>query len=287
MYDELIHMSSKRKLLFSMAFIWSFFVACSAQTTNPLNTKTPIFTFFPSNTPVQIQTPTKVNTPTVIPTFTAPVLSNSELPTDWKIYESPLEFEKTPIDIFNIEGSSYFQTGFGWSHSPKVIDFNGHELRVSDYDKDNDVIEITIDQTAIISMECDNKQSIYGYNVISALAYDNHWIVEILCNDERNIILDGQFLNETNHYSNSFSPYFISGKLFFFFYRNKDVGYYYDGKEYLLNYEMILYHHCCGISELNPIFYKDQVRFFAVRGGNGEYTYENRYEVIMGVSKSP
>ena len=127
----------------------------------------------------------------------------------------------------------------------------------------------------IASVECGPEVSAFGINLITYWVYENHWIVELICHGQPDIMLDGKFLNSMYGYSSSFSPYLISGKLFFFFERGDEVGFFYNGKEYLLNFDKISYYHCCGISELNPAFYQDQVMFMGLRN-------EIRHYVIMG-----
>lgn len=233
-----------------------------------------------SPTPIPSRTPTE----TLFSTFTPPAPANADLPTGWEIREAFQEMGDLP-DIFQVDLNSRYKSGYGWSFSEKELEFNSHILSVKDYDSDNDLVEIFLDHSKIMTLNCANENGVFGKNIISLLAYENHWVVEILCNTTSNIIFDGQMLNETNHYSSSFSPYIFSGKLFFFFYRNEEVGFYYAGDEFLLNYEAILYNYCCASSDLNPEFYTNAIRFFAIRGGNGvpDDRYNYRYEVIMGI----
>ncbi len=91
------------------------------------------------------------------------------------------------------------------------------------------------------------------------------------------IIWNGESLNELEGYQQSFGIHLLSGKLFYFFIRDDGLGYYYDGNEYLLEYDRISYHACCSGGLANPHGLEDSMVFFADRG-------DQRYLVIIGDS---
>lgn len=244
------------------------------------STPTPTVTSSPTTTP------THTFTPTMVPTFTSVPKSSTRLPKGWKLREAFQDFVDTK-GVFEIDGKSHFMSGFGWHNDRKEIELNDKVLRVFEPSQEFDNIDVILADQKILSMRCAQDYAIYGTNVISLYEYENHWLMEVMCNKTTDIFFDGQSLNDVNGYSASFSPYFISGKLFYFFYRTNAVGFNYDGLEYPLDYDFIYYYHCCGISEANPIFYTDHIEFHAVRGGDGsnQDNAKHRYNVVMGVAQ--
>ncbi len=89
------------------------------------------------------------------------------------------------------------------------------------------------------------------------------------------IYRDGVSLNETEGYDESFGFAIINGSPFYFFVRNGDYYYHYNGNDYTLTYTHISHHMCCSGSLAEPRGLENQVVFFADRG-------DQRYLVILG-----
>ena len=164
--------------------------------------------------------------------------------------------------------------GYGWNEFVKINNQTLQVKAVSGTDQPRS-IDIILNNTPYMSIECDNKNSTFWDNLIAFWGYDNHWVVEYICNGQLGIVLDGQYLNTTYGYSSSFASYLVSEKLFFFFKRGNSLGYYYDGVEYPLNFDDVSYDFCCMAADVNPEFYNDKLTFVGIQDGV-------RYYAIMG-----
>ena len=276
-----------RKGFTILAFLVFIISACTGNVpTSSVNITPTITAHINTTTPVVVasSTPFFTSVPTLTPTITWLSTASTILPPDWKLdgyqevgsysFYAPL-YEKYWVFW---DRPYVHRTGYGWYPMPEYVELNGHKLRAIEIRKDQQItatISVSIDNAPVLSIVCDNRKSEFWANLIAYWAYDNHWLLEYYCNETEDIILDGVSLNWANGYSNSFSPYLVSGKLFFFFKRGNQVGFYYDGKEYLLDFDDISYAYCCGIAELNPEFYSNKLTFMGLRG-------ETRYYAIMG-----
>jgi hypothetical protein len=277
---------SNFKVLYLILIIISF-PACTNLAPEPTITST-------STQAITLTTElTSTKTPTISPTFTPPSVAQSILPDSWSMYEFLVG------DAFNQDLDQYksmwqsirennsddgIQTGFGPIKQTEMI--NGKLIHAEEIKKDgNYEIAIIHDNDTILSITCSSEKSTYWEYIIAFWTFDNHWVLEYYCEGVKDIILDGQSLNETNGYSDSFSPHLISGNLFFFFYKNNNVGFYYNDNDYLLDIDEIHYHYCCGIADYNPTFHDGWVSFNGIRGGEGEkfYEYNYRVSIFMGV----
>jgi hypothetical protein len=99
--------------------------------------------------------------------------------------------------------------------------------------------------------------------------YDEHWALELLLSDQDTwsgeIFIDGELVNRILGYEEAFGFQLLSGKPFFFFNRDDQLGYSYDAQEFDLNYDEIPHYRCCGEDSLNAIQAKSMVSFFALR----------------------
>jgi hypothetical protein len=120
----------------------------------------------------------------------------------------------------------------------------------------------------LISVDCG---SILDLNPIQATwVYQTHWILELYRNTNGyyhyEIFQDGISMNEIHRYDSSFGFQILGGKPFFFFKKNGKLGFSYQGREHLLNYDDIFYSSCyCEIRNSNPIQYENAVIFYALR----------------------
>ena len=256
---------------------------------------------FATPTETSTITPTITTTPTItpMPTFTPSALADTALPQGWRLDEYATgssiyiygysELDKIFSEKYSFDYSSSYQTGFLYVSDPILI--NGYLIQVNHnvLDEETDEIVVKSNEDIVYYKKCQRDKTSYQGNLISKWTYEDHWVVEQLCEGRYDIIIDGQSLNNANGYNDSFSAYLVSGKLFFFYYRGDQTGFNYDGREYLLNYEKILYHHCCGISWVNPIFFGDKVHFCATRGGDGSHDdiYTHRYDVVIEILDMP
>jgi hypothetical protein len=246
-------------------------------------------------------TPTITTTPTLtpMPIFTPSALADTDLPQGWRLDEyatgssfniyKDTGYYQMISEKYSFDFDSRYLAGFNYSLDPVLI--NGQLIQVANNVPDEGDREIIVksDDNVVYYKVCHREEETFWWNLITFWTYEDHWVVEQLCEGKKDIIIDGQSLNDTKGYTDSFSGYLLSGKLFFFFYRGDQTGFNYDGKEYLLKYEIILYNYCCGISWANPEFYGDKVHFCATRGGDGssDDIYTHRYDVVMGILDTP
>jgi hypothetical protein len=99
--------------------------------------------------------------------------------------------------------------------------------------------------------------------------YNGHWALEILFADKSTwageVIIDGELVNRLKGYDEAFGLQLLARRPFFFFLRNGHVGYSYDGRETMLDYDEVPHYRCCSESVLNPVQAQNMVAFFAVR----------------------
>jgi hypothetical protein len=217
-------------------------------------------------------TPTATPTITPMPTFTPSPLADTTLPEGWRLDEYSTYdlnnrygfpgFLHVLAEKYSFDKNSKYWSGYTFGLDPFLV--NGHLIEVTNNVPDEGDWEIIVesDGEVVYQKVCEREKETFWWNVIAFWTYDSHWVVEHLCEGRYDVILDGQSLNEVNGYIDSFSAYLVSEKLFFFFYRGEQTGFYYDGHEYLLNYDEILYHHCCFAAEANPIFYDNKLFFY-------------------------
>jgi len=103
-------------------------------------------------------------------------------------------------------------------------------------------------------------------------SYENHWVLEIVYSDPNTwkgmIYQDGELINDKFDYDEAFGFQLLSSKPFYFFQRDGNVGYSYNGHEVTLPYQQIPHYHCCAETERNPIHAETLVSFFAVQDDN-------------------
>ena len=90
------------------------------------------------------------------------------------------------------------------------------------------------------------------------------------------IFADGNSLNEQHGYDEAFNFQILDGKQFFFYSKDGELGFSYDGHETTLGYTDIPHYLCCSASAFNPLPAEKMVAFYASDG-------EQDYYVEMGV----
>jgi len=112
-------------------------------------------------------------------------------------------------------------------------------------------------------------------------SYEDHWVLEILYSDQETwqgrVYLDGELLNQSRGYQDMFGFQLLASKPFYFFQRNDELGFSYNGEEHYLPYEAILHHGCCSAAVLNPIQAENMVAFFAYTGDDWFYVELGNY----------
>ncbi len=146
----------------------------------------------------------------------------------------------------------------------------------------NVTVHITQDGREIYSVSAgdaspiNNLRSLYGYN--------GHWVLEfayitntasadggISSEAVGQIVFDGELLNEEYGYEEAFGFQLLNNKPFYFFKQGNRIGISYDGQDAILGYTLIPHYACCSAGELNPIFSRNMVSFFAQRDGSWYY----------------
>jgi hypothetical protein len=93
--------------------------------------------------------------------------------------------------------------------------------------------------------------------------WENHWILSV----GNFIIQDGEILNETHGYEETFSWSTVNDKPLYFFRKGKRAGISYDGDILPNYYHQIPHGHCCGLVGNNPITLGNTVHFYGQRDG--------------------
>jgi len=109
----------------------------------------------------------------------------------------------------------------------------------------------------------------------SLWTFEDHWALEILLADgeiwQGQLFEDGHFVNDLKGYQDAFAFQLLADKPFFFFQKEEQVGYSYDGQEYDLPYDQIPHFGCCSASTLNPLPSENMVAFYALTGEDWFY----------------
>jgi hypothetical protein len=123
-----------------------------------------------------------------------------------------------------------------------------------------------------------NEAEIYRIDVgmgspITALrglwTYNGHWVLETAYITPERVVgkltRDGDLLNDSQGYSDTFGFQLIHGRPFYFFRRDARLGLYYDNHEVLPGYDEIPRYGCCSEAEVNARQAENMVAFFARR----------------------
>jgi hypothetical protein len=144
----------------------------------------------------------------------------------------------------------------------------------------NDLLVMTVDAGVISPIN----------NFRGLWVVDEQWFLEVAHVEENptdpnaafiiwgEIFADGSSLNEQHGYDEAFNFQVLDGKPFFFFSKDGEVGFYYDGRDTLLGYTEIPHYLCCSASAFNPLAAEKMVSFYAAEG-------EQNYYVEIGAFK--
>jgi len=148
---------------------------------------------------------------------------------------------------------------------------NGSESWVSVLDGDQEIYRIATGPSSPVN-------PLRGF-----WSYADHWVLETaLVNlNEANdpavkfttgqISQDGVLLNEQFGYSEMFGFQTLGGKLFFFFEKDGQLGFAYDGQVVEAGYSAIPHYQCCSEAALNPQSAQNLIAFFAQKGAMWYY----------------
>lgn len=161
---------------------------------------------------------------------------------------------------------------------------NGKLIAREMWDQANDrmLVDIVFGEEAIYSIDLGVSSPVKSLQGL--WTYNDHWVLEVAHvsgqNDPQDgeesavsgqIIRDGVSLNEENGYEESFGFQLISGRPFYFFREDGQIGFSYAGQQVRLGYSQIPHYGCCSGAELNPVSAKNMVAFFARRSGKWYY----------------
>jgi hypothetical protein len=85
------------------------------------------------------------------------------------------------------------------------------------------------------------------------------------------IFVDGNSLNDQHGYDEAFNFQVLDGKPFFFYNKDGQLGFSYDGRESKLDYTDIPHYLCCSASAFNPLPAEKMVAFYASQGEQDYY----------------
>lgn len=102
-------------------------------------------------------------------------------------------------------------------------------------------------------------------------AYNKGKGTSIRTDCQSDVIIDGKSISQQHGYREAFNFQLLSGKPFYFFEKDHQIGVSYEGEDTLLGYAEIPHHNCCEPSRLNPKSFQNMVSFYARRDNNWYY----------------
>ena len=111
----------------------------------------------------------------------------------------------------------------------------------------------------------------------SPWSFDGHWTIEETPGSMTEadvvgrVVGDGQDLNQTCGYEESFGFALLDGRPFHFFKRDGKIDIAYDGQQVPAGYDAIPHYQCCSAAALNPSTSTNMVWFYAKRGEQWYY----------------
>lgn len=114
---------------------------------------------------------------------------------------------------------------------------------------------------------------------------DGKWILELIHIKTRNenntiftetrgdITVDGKSTNNDFSFDESFDFQLLAEKAFYFYKKDGQIGFYYDGQHVQTGFSEIPHYACCDGAAQNPFHFQNMVSFFA-SGNEGNYYVE-------------
>jgi hypothetical protein len=229
-----------------------------------------IYYLYPTITPNPERTP-----PTPQPTITAPPrkISPTVLPSNLGIEEYRIT-EKDNPSIETLAFSRHTNPG-GWYYWPKGGLIDGKLFQATEKIISYQFAEIhaTLAGTEIFVEDC--GQVMPFSNLITAWAYEEHWIIQTVCHKKFDIFWDGKSLNAEKGYQSSFAFQILGQHPFYLFTRNDQVWLSYHAEEVLLGYDEVKLTYCC-MSYRPPQHYENLITFYATKNNQ-------LYYVVIGL----
>lgn len=112
-------------------------------------------------------------------------------------------------------------------------------------------------------------------------SYNGHWALVLLDakQDEQGnwrqpferVVQDGQDLNTTEGYEQSFQFTVLDNRPFYFYQKNEKINISFDGQDIIKDFDEIPHYRCCSPALLNPGISMNMIWFFARRGKDWYY----------------
>jgi hypothetical protein len=165
----------------------------------------------------------------------------------------------------------------------------GDSLNVIEHYTDNLVsVDVSRNDLLVRSVEAGVISPISNFQGLWVV--DEHWFLEVAHVDENpidpnagfiiwgEIFQDGESLNEKHGYDEAFNFQILDGQSFFFFSKDGEIGFSYNGNNTLMGYTEIPHYLCCSASAFNPLPSEKMVSFYATKE-------DTRYYVEVGAFK--
>ncbi len=110
---------------------------------------------------------------------------------------------------------------------------------------------------------------------------DGKWILELIRINTRtenntvytdtrgDIIIDGKSMNDRFGYDESFGFQILAAKAFYFYEKDGQTGFVYDGQHVQTGFSEVPHYGCCSAAAWNPFHFQNMVSFFAEKGEKG------------------
>ena len=110
--------------------------------------------------------------------------------------------------------------------------------------------------------------------LITAWTYQKDWIIQSDCNENLEVIWNGERINTKNSYQASYGLQLLDKKPFYFFTRNNEVWVHYADSESKLPYDGIFADYdCCDEGPTPPQHYERAISFSAYKGSQYFYVF--------------
>lgn len=299
-------MDNKIKLLLFALFAAAVLAACQAAapsatpipptvsampTLTRASTATATPTLAPSATPAPDPTliPTQMAGPLEIVTYELKELPPEEQFTFTTVQGQSYDDVKADTQGARFPDRSYFDNGVYCMQN----DLDGaHLVACVTYNPDESQSWVTLSRDGAEIYRIETGPAYPITHLQGLWVYDAHWVLEtvrVTTHSEGNletadvvgqISVDGVLLNDRPGYSELFGFQTIAGRPFYFYNRDGQIGFSYDGVETALDYDRIPHYGCCSAAILNPQSWNGGVAFLGRRG-------DTRYYVIISSPGQP
>ncbi len=142
-------------------------------------------------------------------------------------------------------------------------------------------VHVQLDGRTIFSVSYGDDSPIDPVGGLWAL--DGKWILELIhikTRTENNtvytdtrgdIIIDGKSMNDRFGYDESFGFQILAAKAFYFYEKDGQTGFVYDGQHVQTGFSEVPHYGCCSAAAWNPFHFQNMVSFFAEKGAEKLY----------------